>query len=1304
MGRTVRIFHISDLHGRARVGPQADRAHREAPFRYRVLGPEWDDNLAAIRDDGRAVDLVVFTGDLGDRGDATDYAMGVELLQRTCAALEVPRERLFVVPGNHDIARGVEHAAWEQVRAGLARAPREGSDWMAGGEPPPGLRDGLRAAILQRAAAFWTAVTDGLQRPELAPRLAPYGGLGYQVKVQLAGLDAPLWIIGLDTAWLAGDEADRGALQLTEHQVELRASDPEAAIPGASLPGFRLALMHHPFADLGDGERARRLLADRVDLVLHGHQHEPVVEPWASPDHDLLVLAAGCLYEGEHGHRYPNACQVIDLALTAEGRPERAVIRFRGWAERNGLFWGDDGLLYRSARGGRLALRRHDRGWVVDDGKPPVRPWQPAASELIVGRDAELAEIDRAISAAPGARVAVVAVQGMAGVGKSFLVEQFCARHRGRFGAMCRWVLDPMRLERADAGLREIAHQAGLDPDRTPLAMIPGRLVALRALIHIDNVDSPEAAELTVELLDRLDGLPAIVTGRYRELGTTPGAGWERVVVECLDEQGSVALVRAELGAGAPAEAELRALAVALGGLPLALHLAAGYLRRGFSVPGFLERLRAAGLALKPDRADPLWRTRSRGIVSASFDLSKQLFLAEAASPADAARGGASWAAALSALGWAAPTGFGRDLGPAITALSPGAFEDFIDVAASLSLVRRLPSDLRPNGAWSVHPLFAELLRADLSPAVVDTRVRDWVVAHGDPGDPVTQAVRWAALSLEYAAVRSWLASADDADVAQVLPRCWPYASSHGPIGPWLDAARRACERQRTDRAPLAWAWAQLAMRVGSYDDAQRAAIILTTDDDGEPAFAAAAGLRADILQARGEVEEALRIRREHELPVYERRGDVRAKAVTMGQIADVLQARGEVEEALRIRREDEVPAYERLGEVREKAVTMGKIADLLQARGEVEEALRIHREDELPVYERLGEVREKAVTMGKIADILQARGEVEEALRIRREHELPVYERLGEVREKAVTMGQIADLLQARGEVEEALRIRREHELPVYERLGDVREKAVTLGKIADILQARGEVEEALRIHREHELPVYERLGDVRSKAVTMGQIADILQVRGEVEEALRIRREHELPVYERLGDVRSKAVTMGKIADILQARGEVEEALRIHREDELPVYERLGDVRSKAMTMGKIADILQARGEVEEALRIRREDELPVYERLQDVWSKAVTLGQIADILQARGEIEEALRICREDVLPVMEPRGGPDLVAALATTGVCLIARGRSQDLAEARSYIERAAGLAQSMRMAFPDDLLAWLASSADPATR
>jgi tetratricopeptide (TPR) repeat protein len=130
---------------------------------------------------------------------------------------------------------------------------------------------------------------------------------------------------------------------------------------------------------------------------------------------------------------------------------------------------------------------------------------------------------------------------------------------------------------------------------------------------------------------------------------------------------------------------------------------------------------------------------------------------------------------------------------------------------------------------------------------------------------------------------------------------------------------------------------------------------------------------------------------------------------VTMGKIASILQARGQLDEALRIRREEELPVYQKLGDIRSVAVTMGKIADILQARRQLDEALRIRREVELPVYQKLGDIRSVAVTMGKIADILQDRGQLDEALRIRREETLPVFQKLGVRRDVLVCEASIA-------------------------------------------------------------------------------------------------------------------------------------------------------------------------------------------------------------------------------------------------------------------------------------------------------
>jgi len=761
----------------------------------------------------------------------------------------------------------------------------------------------------------------------------------------------------------------------------------------------------------------------------------------------------------------------------------------------------------------------------------------PAQHDVFIGRDSELAHIDAALDGGGARRVAIVAVQGMAGVGKTYLAREFYGRHPERFGSYQHVMLDPERPGTVTTWMTVLGEQAGIDATRTDEATIVEVLCAQRALVHVDNVDSTAAAELVAALARALGDVSIIVSGRYTELGTAKGSGWTRIELVPLDPMAALSLLQAELeGAGtAVPEAELSELVHQAAGLPLALHLAAGYLRRGVTVERFLARLREKGFALDPrDPADHVLGERARGVLATSFAISREQLLAEAGAQAEA------WEAALVALGWAPRIGFGRSLGAAITALDEGSgvFEDFIDAAVALSLARRLRPEERDTAAWAVHPLLGEFLRAKTVRTEIDARIGAWVVRLADDASS-DQAACWEALSTEAMSIGEWLGVATDDTVGEVLSRAWGFATSRGPLGPWLAAAQRV-RRGGTTRGVL-WALCQLASRAGDLETVRSGAtemerLAREADDDRDRALAL--GQLADVQFDRGELDEVLRIRREEQLPIYDRLGDARARAITLRKITDVLAIRGELDEALRIRREEVLPVVEQLGDMRERAITLGKIADVLAIRGELDEALRIHREEELPVYERLGDVWLRTLALGKIADVLFARGELHEALRIRREEQLPVYERLGDVRSRAVTLGKIADVLFARGELHEALRIRREEQLPVYERLGDVRSRAITLGKIADVLAIRGELDEALRIRREEEVPVYERLGDVRSRAITMGQIAEVLFVRDEFDEALRIRREEELPAYERLGDVAAHEITLGKIVDIMKAR----------------------------------------------------------------------------------------------------------------------------------------------------------------------
>ena len=139
----------------------------------------------------------MFTGDLADWGHPTDYPGAIAFLKETCEALGVPIERLFVVPGNHDINRKIQPASWAWMRKNIGSDPRAYSEWLAGGDLPAFRRNRRCEQVLERQQAFWGAVTAELGRPELAPGRSPHGRLGYRQTLNLPGLTQPIHVIAL---------------------------------------------------------------------------------------------------------------------------------------------------------------------------------------------------------------------------------------------------------------------------------------------------------------------------------------------------------------------------------------------------------------------------------------------------------------------------------------------------------------------------------------------------------------------------------------------------------------------------------------------------------------------------------------------------------------------------------------------------------------------------------------------------------------------------------------------------------------------------------------------------------------------------------------------------------------------------------------------------------------------------------------------------------------------------------------------------------------------------------------------------
>jgi len=167
--------------------------------------------------------------------------------------------------------------------------------------------------------------------------------------------------------------------------------------------------------------------------------------------------------------------------------------------------------------------------------------------------------------------------------------------------------------------------------------------------------------------------------------------------------------------------------------------------------------------------------------------------------------------------------------------------------------------------------------------------------------------------------------------------------------------------------------------------------------------------------------------------------------AIARSGVADILEARGELDEALRIRTQEELPVYERLGDVREKAVTQGKIADILQARGELDEALALH-EQRLPIAEHLGDIDSIAHIKFSTAYLRLQRGDHNT------EGIQQIYEDLSEAFEISLKLGRpdfigvigqlLAQVLAMGGRKADALKVL-QHATEAFEKLGNAQRLA---------------------------------------------------------------------------------------------------------------------------------------------------------------------------------------------------------------------------------------------------------------------
>ena len=252
-----------------------------------------------------SLDFIFITGDLAFSGQAEEYILVEEFLEQLLAVTKVPRDRLMMVPGNHDINRDIEIDAFRGARSFLTNSVEV--DKFLGDE-------GRRLTLFRRQAAF-REFSNRVHKRKF------YSDTSYKHANQLTFCGLAISVILIDSSWLSeGGTGDAHAILVGERQL----LDVSKMVSGSALT---IGLMHHPFDWLAPFENStiRNLLTKQCHLLFRGHVHEDSVETMSLSNNHTIVFTAGASYES----RLSKNCYCYGAIDILSGDSECVVHKYR---------------------------------------------------------------------------------------------------------------------------------------------------------------------------------------------------------------------------------------------------------------------------------------------------------------------------------------------------------------------------------------------------------------------------------------------------------------------------------------------------------------------------------------------------------------------------------------------------------------------------------------------------------------------------------------------------------------------------------------------------------------------------------------------------------------------------------------------------------------------------------------------------------------------------------------------------------------------------------------------------------------
>lgn len=249
-------------------------------------------NRKNISQDLAKIDFIVFSGDVAFSGQSEEYQTSKkEFFKPILKACGLGPEKLFIVPGNHDLDR----SKFELLPSSLMEpleSDNQAKEWLFDRKK--------RSHALIPFEAFTSFVSryTHQKNPDYV-NIRQYEVNGKKIA-----------LLGLNSAWMCGrrkdskDEIDdKGVVVVGEPQIyDLQ----------KTISDIKIAVLHHPFDWLNDFESSQieKSLVEHCDFILCGHQHKSHASRIQSTYGDCVIIPAGACY---YRRAYANAYNFVHL-------------------------------------------------------------------------------------------------------------------------------------------------------------------------------------------------------------------------------------------------------------------------------------------------------------------------------------------------------------------------------------------------------------------------------------------------------------------------------------------------------------------------------------------------------------------------------------------------------------------------------------------------------------------------------------------------------------------------------------------------------------------------------------------------------------------------------------------------------------------------------------------------------------------------------------------------------------------------------------------------------------------------------